>query len=248
MIFSKPVEDLDIEDVRMFCREGVKEGFTIDYKVDLPGNNKDLAKTVCAFANTWGGIILVGIDEDRTTGRPLLNANTGEPIIDGITLEDGLYDRIISIVLGNIHPPLFPDIAVVPFDNDAKAVIIIRIPESDHTPYAIDNNRSVYVRTDSMNKPEERATVDKLEWLWERRGKAKQFRQIINESAKTRVMKIYERPALWADKGSHEGRTRPVPGRGTFSAVPLFPGKSLATASRMKELFTTARDEQWNRN
>ena len=37
MIFSKPITELNIEDVEAFCEKGIKESFTIDYKQDSPG-------------------------------------------------------------------------------------------------------------------------------------------------------------------------------------------------------------------
>lgn len=229
MIFSKPIDKLNIDDVRTFCREGVKEGFTIDYKVDIP---KNLAKTVCAFANTYGGIVLIGIDEDRTTGKPVTD-DQGNPMIHGIPMEEGLYDRITQIILSNIHPPLFPEIGVVPFENDAKAVIVIRIPESEHTPYAVDQNRSIYVRTDSMNAPEERATVEQLEWLQGRRRKATELKQKLYKTAEERIKNLYGTPHLWTDRSVP---VEPVSGRLTLSAVPLFPNKPIASVADIRRL------------
>ena len=44
------------------------EGPRLDYKAEIP---KELQKVVAAFANTLGGIILLGIEANRATNRPV---------------------------------------------------------------------------------------------------------------------------------------------------------------------------------
>ncbi len=232
MIFSKPITDLDIDDIKAFCLECIKEGFTIDYKQDF---SKDLAKTISAFANTWGGVILIGVEEERITGKPIIDANTGSP--KGIPLKKGLYDRVVSIILGNIHPPLFPEIGVIPFENNTKAVIVVRIPESDKAPHTIDHRRSVYVKTDSISEPVERAEIEQIEWLQDRRKKSEELRQSLCKAAKERLENIYEDKELRSSilRMDHGDLTIPK-GQGIFSVVPLFPKEPFITVSELKKL------------
>lgn len=64
-------------DVEAFLREDLAEGVRLDYKRDFPGN---LEKVIAAMANTEGGVILIGVDEDPERPRyPLLPA-VGVPI------------------------------------------------------------------------------------------------------------------------------------------------------------------------
>lgn len=60
-IFGKPLSEVTMQDVKLFCDKQVREGINLDYKRDL--TSKSLLKTMAAFANTRGGFILVGVDD-----------------------------------------------------------------------------------------------------------------------------------------------------------------------------------------
>ena len=83
----------------------------------------------------------------------------------------GTQTRIMNIILSNITPPVFPEIAVCQNDDGSKAIIVIRIPQSHQTPHAIMNNTQVYVRTGNINNHEEIIGIDRLVWLFENRKK-----------------------------------------------------------------------------
>jgi len=223
MIFSKSINELNIDDIRIFCEKGIKEGFTLDYKEDFPNN---LEKTICAFANTFGGVILLGVEENQE-GKPIMP-------IKGIDFERGLHERVVNIILDNIYPPLFPEIEVVRFQDNGndKAVVVIRIPQSDMTPHLIDNKRKVYIRTDNRNKPEEVATIDQIEWLYNKRKKSEELKQTLYDNAVKRVKDIYNAPNLWVR--DQKFKTSKV--QGIFSAIPLFPSRSFTNVKELKKL------------
>ena len=63
------VGDLDkktYEDVLSFLQEAIPEGVRLDYRRDFPIN---LEKTIAALANTEGGVILIGVEEDSERPR-----------------------------------------------------------------------------------------------------------------------------------------------------------------------------------
>jgi hypothetical protein len=62
-------------------------------------------------------------------------------------------------------------------------VVIIRVAPSDQAPHAVDERRKVYVRVDSQTEPHNLATLDQLEWLWDRRRKAEERRDALIEAA-----------------------------------------------------------------
>lgn len=103
-LFTKSMGSIEFEDVRAFFDMNLREGLRIDYKSDFPS---DLAKIVIAFANTAGGIILIGIRANRQTNRP-------EEIV-GVELRSGIEERVTDIALSNIRPPILPEIKVCPY-------------------------------------------------------------------------------------------------------------------------------------
>src|SRR3989339_276494 len=106
MLFTKPIEQISYDDVVLFCEQQISEGINLDYKYDFPNN---LEKTIAAFANTFGGLVIIGV-EDKDS-KPKLPAN-------GIKYVRGLQERVIKIILDNISPPIFPEIQVCPPKND----------------------------------------------------------------------------------------------------------------------------------
>lgn len=67
-LFLKQLKDMDFDAVKSFY-ETYSEGVRVEYKSDL----SNIPKVVSSFANTQGGILMIGIEEDRkTSSRKLL--------------------------------------------------------------------------------------------------------------------------------------------------------------------------------
>ena len=182
MIYTKPANEITWDDIESFCQQGIPEGAYLDYKQDFP---KDLAKVIAAMANTFGGIVLIGIEED----------DENKPItpVTGIPFKRGLSERVTNIILSNLTPPVFPEIAVITNGDRSQAIILVRIQQSHQTPHAIKDNTKVYLRTGNRNKPEELARVDQIEWLRDYRRKSEDLREDLYTRAKARVATLYNR-------------------------------------------------------
>jgi len=178
-IFVKPINEIEFEDVKAFCDEQIEENRRVEYKKAFSSKDekKQIAKEISAFANTHGGIILVGVGEkDRKPKLP----------IDGIDYVKGLNEKVTSIALKNIYPPVFPEIQVCEFgDTLEKAVVVIRVQESDETPHTVENTTGIYVRVDSQSEPQ-RAPFEEIEWLMNRRKKAVENRERLLRRAEER--------------------------------------------------------------
>jgi hypothetical protein len=178
-IFVKPENEIKFEDVKAFCDEQIEENSRVEYKRAFSSTDekKQIAKEISAFANTHGGIILVGVGEkDRKPKLP----------IDGIDYREGFNEKVTSIALKNIYPPVFPETKVCRFGNNLeKAVVVIRVQESDETPHTVESTTGIYVRVDSQSEPQ-RAPFEDIEWLINRRKKAVENRERLLRRAKER--------------------------------------------------------------
>jgi len=148
MLYTKPINDITFQDVLDFCEQEIPENFRLDYKRELPTNEK-LAKLISAFANTYGGVIVVGINAPKgTPNKPF----------EGMEYDESMKyeEKIQSVIISGINEPVFPEIKVCTNQNK-KAFIIIRVPESDITPHRVGNDSKVYIRTGEIN-----TTTDKL--------------------------------------------------------------------------------------
>ena len=96
-----------LEQIKQIIRTG--EGYNAEFKQSVPSKTAELAREVCAFANTTGGILLIGVDdENRIIGAQLDNRtrsriyqSIGEisPALDSYVLEEIIIDGQPIIVL-----------------------------------------------------------------------------------------------------------------------------------------------------
>lgn len=184
-LFTKPINEITIDDVETFCKQGIGEGVRLEYKKDFSGKNanRQIAKEVASFANTYGGLLLIGVDEDdRKPKTPL----------SGIDFTEGLEEKIVSIALKGINPPVFPEIQVCELKkNPEKAIIVIRVQESDETPHRIEQDTKIYIRAASQSEPA-LARFEEIEWLINRREKAIANRERLLRRAYQRFAEKYK--------------------------------------------------------
>lgn len=108
----------------------------------------DLSKGVSAMLNANGGVILVGIDEDRST-----RSATGLSPVDAVAMPK---ERLESIILDNIRPKP-SQIAIYPVrmggDHEGLTVYVIQIPPGETAHQARD--RKYYRRRNFRAEPME---------------------------------------------------------------------------------------------
>ena len=128
----KKLDDIQQTDLDALVANGVAEGRTIDYKRDLPGNadsdKKEFLADVSSFANTSGGDLLFGVDEQQ--GLPV-----GLP---GLTVSD--FDQEVRRLDSIINDGLDPRIrfAIRTIKRDPKLpVLIIRVDRSWIGPHRV---------------------------------------------------------------------------------------------------------------
>lgn len=131
-MIDKPLNQITYADIDQFVQEKWPEGKTVDYKRDSYGNRdedkKELLKDVSSFANTQGGDILIGVDEDK--GAP-----TGIP---GVAVSDIDKEklRLEEIIRRGLDPRI--EFAIHHVLTPASAsIIIIRVQESLLFPHRV---------------------------------------------------------------------------------------------------------------
>ena len=165
-----PKDKITFADVEAFCREW-GEGVRVEYKSKVA----NVPKTVSAFANSQGGVFIIGVKADKS------NNNVEFPI-KGIPNQGGLEDQVTNSMSDGIHPPVMPEITIVPTETEGHAVIVVRVDESPHAPHAIQNSTKVYIRTGSVSQPYKLADIDRIEYMLKRREDSKIiYGQILNQ-------------------------------------------------------------------
>jgi hypothetical protein len=165
-ILTKPIQSFKFEDIVAFCKENVPEGWQIDYKEDFPRNG--FKKHFAAFSNTRGGVIIIGVKEDVKSGVPIA--------WEGVE-KNAEQIRKIHQAAGNVEP--IPSYEVFETNEvNGKCFVLIRINEGDKTPYYVQNDFNVWVRTGNISNPISIASPDGLELLSGKKEKAEKARML----------------------------------------------------------------------
>jgi predicted HTH transcriptional regulator len=107
---------MDYRDVNRLIEEG--EGFEVEFKRKVSSAEK-IARALIAFANTRGGHILFGVDDDGS--------------VVGVESEKSEVDLIREAGSTFCLPEIIPAIEFVPFDG--KDVIVAYVEESSDKPH-----------------------------------------------------------------------------------------------------------------
>ena len=171
VILDKKLEKITFEDIVSFCSEGYPEGPQLDYKSEKP--SKGFAKHFAAFSNSRGGLLIIGIVEDKATGIP--------EKWEGIKKDAKLIEQIHQNA-SNVDP--FP-VYEICFTNEVnnKCFLLIRIMEGDQTPYYVFNDPNIWVRTGNIKKAIDSANPKQVEILFGKKNKAELYRSLLIKQA-----------------------------------------------------------------
>jgi hypothetical protein len=171
--FKNVLENIDGSDLLLL--RDVAEGWYIDYKRENIKQD-DYAKQLCAFANQYGGWLIIGVEEsqekeNQRMASDFIGIDTNE--IGNVTLRireaasSGVNPEVLyeeKVINGPIH-----DIGL----KEGKSIIILGIPASNVTPHIHKSGR-VYRRIADQSKPKEETDRFILDELWKKGEKHKQ--------------------------------------------------------------------------
>ncbi len=129
------------------------EGYRIEFKQSL---DKSLLEEVCAFANSSGGYILIGVADDKT--------------IKGVNISHRQLSQIQDMLI-RLQPKL--DIIV----TAKKNLIVICVPEGSEKPYS--SPRGFFMRVGANSQ---KMTRDEIIGFFKKEGRI-HFEELINEKA-----------------------------------------------------------------
>jgi hypothetical protein len=111
-LFACSAADVTLGRIRELVAGGALESLTLEFKEAWSSN---ITKTIAGMANSYGGLILVGVEE-QTTGERVVGAPAK-------TLE-----QIANSCQNSLEPPWAPEIISVPLpDNNDRYVFVIRV-------------------------------------------------------------------------------------------------------------------------
>lgn len=168
--FNKILEEIDANDLLLL--KEVSEGWYIDYKVQGL-KIVDFAKHISAFANQYGGWLILGVNESADDSR-----TASEFVGVKKTELEKISRDIREASAAHINPEVLYEERVVegPIEEIGltvdRSILIIGIPMSHNTPHIHSSGR-IYRRLADQSKPKEETDRYILDDLW-KRGNEKQ--------------------------------------------------------------------------
>ena len=189
-LMALTVNEIQFEDVVAFCSHQTREHARLEYKREFSGKDagKQIGKSVAALANTQGGILLIGVREE-SDGKPMKSP-------EGEHLGNNPKAAVQSVCVHNVFPPIVPEVSEYlrnPSDH-SRGFLVVRVAASEDI-HTVDGGKGVYIRANDQSEPV-RATLDRIAWMMQRRGKAVALQESRRERALTQL-----RRALHADEG-----------------------------------------------
>lgn len=126
------VSGMKLKDLKSLVRQG--ESIQLEFKLKANHPEK-IVREIVAFANTKGGILLIGVGDDKS--------------IPGLKFADEEEYMLVRAIERNCFPPILYEIERINI-NDEREVLIFSIPMSLEKPHYVkldnDDNPKAYVR------------------------------------------------------------------------------------------------------
>ena len=141
-MINKQIDEITEEDIENLILNKEREGKTLEYKRDFPDNTDDSKKkylaSIASFANSFGGDLIFGVEENRDTGEPTNH--------EGIECQnqDQVILRLIQLIRDGIEPIIPTNLikTKVITQENLKVILIIRIIRSRLRPHRIKFQKS----------------------------------------------------------------------------------------------------------
>jgi len=167
-LFIDPIDEIKFDDIADLAKEKVEEGIRLEFKRGLSTSDghpdrwmrdqsaigrvarDDIAKEIVAFANAYGGVIIIGIDE--TDDHPKRAAQLASPQIPRVA---DCAEQLARALRSIIDPPIpMLDIRGVPSSpSSGEGAILVRVSSSPSAPHGFGVPPAAYIRQGSESKP-----------------------------------------------------------------------------------------------
>jgi hypothetical protein len=246
--FDKQLQALVVDDLAALKQ--VSEGWYIEYKREVPSATA-IAKSLSAFANTYGGWLFLGVQEE-SKAHPVAGAFPGIARSD----VDATLQRMRSAVAEHTNPMPHFETKLLWGPCDAigltidRAVVCVRVPWSPIAPH-IHKSGVIYRRVSDGSEPRPESDRFVLDQLWRRADDLRrqykewhdrdpEFSDVESKQPYVRLMLVAD---LWQDRdawlgasvedirailGITQGLVRAVPFDTVYTSAGGFVGRQLA--------------------
>lgn len=165
---------LKLTDLKHLIKTG--EGLFLEFKRIIP-NPEKIAREICAFANTNGGTLLIGVDDDGS--------------LIGIESYYEEHFQLSEAADYLCEPPIEYHVEIIPFKN--REIALVKIKEAETKPVFVqtDDKKAAYLRVNDKSIRASKEMIQILRNQSSDRGVTFEFGK--NEQKLFRFLNEYER-------------------------------------------------------
>lgn len=194
-MIERATNEWTLSDFQAIATAGIPESQKLEFKADFEQGNQErwrarqdqitsrsrdaLAGEIVAFANAFGGVLLLGICEARQSDGIRVSAGLGDPI----PAVAECADRLESSLRDVIDPPLaLLDVRPIKASDDGSGFLVIKVPQSLSAPHGVGRPAQAFVRRGASCEPmtmrdlqhvfwEARTAIDRVNATFDRQHK-----------------------------------------------------------------------------
>lgn len=137
---NKNMDELKQADIQLLIDTHQEENIILEFKKEIGSNSKEIAKDISGMANSEGGFILYGINEDAN----------GKAMSFEWSEAAGFGEKLENILATTITPSLnFKIFSIENDQNPAKKIYLLFIPKSNNLHMVIKENDNRYYKRQS---------------------------------------------------------------------------------------------------
>lgn len=145
-LFACAAVDVTLDLVRAFVSQDLPESMTLEYK---ERHSPELVTTVAAMANSYGGLILVGVTDQRQDNRL-------------VGVQDTTVVQIVNACHDTLEPPWVPEIIPVLLSSEINSYILVVKVDPAQAPRPILIKGAAPIRLHGRNAIADRSRLAQL--------------------------------------------------------------------------------------
>src|ERR1035437_4993974 len=134
-LFAKPITNISTADLQELLAEQAVENIRLEFKRDVPDKDEVLKK-LSSFANTFGGLLVVGAEANSKDGRLIA--------LPGVESQASYRQTIIQWCTAGTNPALTVEVSdPIPIsEGNGRVCYVMSVPESDLGPHFLNGRKS----------------------------------------------------------------------------------------------------------
>jgi len=160
-IFRRGLDSVSSSDLHEI--EKLEEGWFVEFKSRSPDSQK-LAKSISSFANAYGGLLVIGAEEDSKTRRLKKFLPMSQELVDETKI------KIRQAVEAHLQPcPIFfmktLELCEIPIETNERWILLVHTPKGENAPF-LHSNGCIYTRKGDSASPTALTDLGLLDRLW----------------------------------------------------------------------------------